>query len=151
MAHPPPDRPDDGEGEDPNRRNNPFAGTPFEQLFSAFSGSGGAGSGMPDLSQLMAQVQRMMTPYSGSVNWPLAKDTARGQLAQQPDPSATRADQEAVADAVRLAEHWLDEACDFPAGANRSAALSRAEWVEKTFPAWEKIVEPVASHVNAAM
>jgi putative hydrolase len=145
----PPDRPDD----DPNRRDNPFAGTPFEQLFSAFTsgGSGSTGGGMPDLSQLMAQVQRMMTPYSGSVNWPLAKDTARGQVAQQPDPSPSRADQDAVADAVRLAEHWLDEACDFPAGARRAVAWSRAEWVEQTFPAWERIVEPVASHINTAM
>jgi putative hydrolase len=151
MAQPPPDRPDD-DGDDAKPPHNPFAGTPFEQLFSAFtSGSSGGGSGMPDLSQLMAQVQRMMTPYSGSVNWPLAKDTARGQLAQAPDPSPTRGDQEAVAAAVRLAEHWLDEACDFPAGAYRPVAWSRAEWVENTFPAWERIVEPVASHVNAAM
>ncbi|MGH3366308.1 MAG: zinc-dependent metalloprotease, partial [Nocardioidaceae bacterium] len=61
------------------------------------------------------------------------------------------ADQSAVADAVQLAEHWLDEACVFPAGAQRSAAWSRAEWVERTFPAWERIVEPVATHINSAM
>jgi len=151
MAEPPADRPDNGD-DDSSQPQNPFAGTPFEQLFSAFtSGSAGGGSGMPDLSQLMSQVQRMMTPYSGSVNWPLAKDTARGQLASKEDPSPTRADQDAVADAVRLAEHWLDEACEFPAGAHRPAAWSRAQWIESTFPAWEKIVEPVATHVNAAM
>jgi putative hydrolase len=148
MADRPPDRPDDGD-DDASRKNNPFAGTPFEQLFSAFSSGGGGG--MPDLSQLMAQVQRMMTPYSGSVNWPLAKDTARGQVAKEQDPTPTRTDQDAVADAVRLAEHWLDDACEFPAGAYRACAWSRAEWVEKTFPAWEKIVEPVAGHINAAM
>nr|MDQ4008247.1 zinc-dependent metalloprotease [Actinomycetota bacterium] len=150
MAEPPRDRPDDGDDE--QGRQNPFAGTPFEQLFSAFTGGGsGGGAGMPDLSQLMAQVQRMMTPYSGSVNWPLAKDTARGQVAQHEDPSPTKADHDAVAEAVQLAEHWLDEACEFAAGAYRAAAWSRADWVERTFPAWEKIVEPVASHVNAAM
>ncbi len=148
MADRPPDRPDDGD-DDASRKNNPFAGTPFEQLFSAFTSGGGGG--MPDLSQLMSQVQRMMTPYSGSVNWPLAKDTARGQVAKEQDPSPTKADQDAVADAVRLAEHWLDEACEFPAGAYRAVAWSRAEWVEKTFPAWEKIVEPVAGHINSAM
>ena len=59
MADRPPDRPDDGD-DDASRKNNPFAGTPFEQLFSAFTS--GSGGGMPDLSQLMAQVQRMMTP-----------------------------------------------------------------------------------------
>lgn len=148
MADRPPDRPDDG---DDDRSKNPFAGTPFEQLFSAFGSGAGGGGGMPDLSQLMAQVQRMMTPYSGSVNWPLAKDTARAQVAKESDPSPTRADQDAVSDAVRLAEHWLDEACEFPAGAHRAAAWSRADWVERTFPAWEKIVEPVAAHLNKAM
>ncbi len=148
MADRPPDRPDDG---DDDRSKNPFAGTPFEQLFSAFGSGPGGGGGMPDLSQLMAQVQRMMTPYSGSVNWPLAKDTARAQVAKESDPSPTRADQDAVSDAVRLAEHWLDEACEFPAGAHRAAAWSRADWVERTFPAWEKIVEPVAAHLNKAM
>ncbi|MGH3366777.1 MAG: zinc-dependent metalloprotease, partial [Nocardioidaceae bacterium] len=91
MAEPPRDPP--GDGDDPARPNNPFAGTPFEQLFSAFApGSAGAGgTGAPDLSLLMSQVQRLMTPYSGSVNWPLAKDTARGQVAQQKDPSPTSA------------------------------------------------------------
>lgn len=151
MADPPQERPDDGD--DQSRQDNPFAGTPFEQLFSAFTGgaSGSGGSGMPDLSQLMSQVQRMMTPYSGSVNWPLAKDTARGQVAQASDPTPTSADQRAVADAVQLAEHWLDEACMFPSGAHRPTAWSRADWIERTFPAWQKIVEPVASHINSAM
>jgi putative hydrolase len=150
MAGTPPDRPDD-EGDDSSRRDNPFAGTPFEQLFSAFTqGSSGSG-GMPDLSQLMEQVQRMMTPYSGSVNWPLAKDTARGRVAQHDDPSPTKADRDAVAESVQLAEHWLDASCAFAAGAYRPAAWSRAEWVENTFPAWEKMVEPIAGHVNTAM
>jgi putative hydrolase len=149
MAGTPPDRPDD-EGDDSSRRDNPFAGTPFEQIFSAFT-QGSSGGGMPDLSQLMAQVQKMMTPYSGSVNWPLARDTARGKVAEHDDPSPTKADRDAVAESVQLAEHWLDEACAFAAGAYRPAAWSRAEWVENTFPAWEKIVEPIAAHVNSAM
>ena len=47
---------------DPNDpSDNPFKGTPFEQIFNALGGSGGqAGGGMPDLSGLMGQMQAMM-------------------------------------------------------------------------------------------
>ena len=71
MANDPAVPGDDGPDEEPD---NPFKGTPFEQIFSAFGGSGGT---MPDLSQLMSQMQAMMTPHEGSVNWDLAKDVAR--------------------------------------------------------------------------
>ena len=53
--------------------DNPFKGTPFEQIFNALGGAGGlpggAGGagmpGMPDLSALMGQMQAMMQPYDG--------------------------------------------------------------------------------------
>ena len=82
MSNDPGDRPDDD-------ANNPFRGTPFEQMFAAFSsGAGGAGgTGMPDLSALMSQMQAMMQPHEGAVNWNLAKDVARRTVAAEPDPS----------------------------------------------------------------
>ncbi len=74
MAPPPSNRPgdphdpSDDSGDDSGREQNPFAGTPLEQLFAAFgSGQGvGGAAAMPDLSVLMAQVQRMLTPYGAS-------------------------------------------------------------------------------------
>lgn len=138
-------------GDDPN----PFKGTPFEQIFNAFGGGvpGGAGgaAGMPDLSALMSQMQAMMAPHEGSVNWKLAKDVARQTVAQQPDPSATDKQRTEVADAVRLADHWLDSATEFPSGVRGTAAWSRAEWVEETVEVWQRLVEPVAEHVVSAM
>jgi putative hydrolase len=123
---------------------NPFKGTPFEQIF-------GAGGGMPDLSALLGQVQAMMAPHEGAVNWTLAGDIARKSVAQQPDPSPDQRQQDAVADAVRLADHWLDEATEFPSGVQSTAAWSRAEWVESTQDVWRRLVEPVAEHVVGAM
>ncbi len=145
------DRPDD----DPN----PFKGTPFEQIFNALGGALGGGvpggpqgaAGMPDLSALMSQMQAMMAPHEGSVNWTLAKDVARQTVAQQPDPSATDRQRTEVADAVRLADHWLDSATEFPSGIRGTAAWSRAEWVEQTIEVWQRLVEPVAEHVVSAM
>ena len=71
---------------------------------------------MPDLSGLMGQMQAMMAPYDGPVNWALATDLARRTSAQEPDPSPDRQAQTRVADAVRLADHWLDDATVPPSG-----------------------------------
>lgn len=128
----------------PGDSENPFKGTPFEQFFS---GPGG----MPDLNALMGQVQAMMAPHDGAVNWTLATDIARKAVAAEPDPSPTQRQQDAVADAVRLADHWLDEACEFPSGVSSTAAWSRAEWIESTREVWQRLVEPVAEHVVSAM
>ncbi|HJR40135.1 MAG TPA: zinc-dependent metalloprotease [Nocardioidaceae bacterium] len=151
MTNEPGDRPDDD-------NNNPFKGTPFEQIFAAFGGGmpGGPGGmqgvpGMPDLSMLMSQMQHMMAPYEGSVNWNLAKDVARKTVAQESDPTPGQQDRAAVADALRLADHWLDQVTDLPSGVNTSAVWSRAEWIEETVDVWRRLVEPVAEHVVGAM
>jgi putative hydrolase len=149
MANDPAVPGDDGPDEEPN---NPFKGTPFEQIFSSLGGAfGGSGGAMPDLSQLMSQMQAMMTPHEGSVNWDLAKDVARRTVAQEQDPSPTDRQRREVADALQLADHWLDSATEFPSGVRASAAWSRADWVEQTVPVWRRLVEPVAEHVVAAM
>jgi putative hydrolase len=156
MTNEPGDRPDD-------EQPNPFKGTPFEQIFNAFGGAfGGAGgfpgaaggpggAGMPDLSALMSQMQAMMAPHEGSVNWTLAKDIARRTVAEHPDPSPSARQSTEVADALRLADHWLDSATEFPSGVTSTAAWSRAEWVEQTVDVWQVLVEPVAEHVVSAM
>ena len=151
---------DPGDGPD-DEQPNPFKGTPFEQIFNAFGGAGGpggagfpgmpGGAGMPDLSALMSQMQAMMAPHEGSVNWTLAKDVARRTVAEQPDPSPTDRQGTEVADALRLADHWLDSATEFPSGVTSTAAWSRAEWVEQTIDVWRVLVEPVAEHVVSAM
>ena len=154
MTNEPGDRPDD-------EQPNPFKGTPFEQIFNAFGGAGGlggagfpgmpGGAGMPDLSALMSQMQAMMAPHEGSVNWNLAKDVARRTVAEQPDPSPTDRQRSEVADALRLADHWLDSVTELPSGVSSTAAWSRAEWVEQTIDVWRVLVEPVAEHVVSAM
>jgi putative hydrolase len=106
---------------------------------------------MPDLSMLMSQMQQMMAPYEGSVNWNLAKDVARKVVAQEADPSPTDAQKSALADAMQLADHWLDQVTDLPSGVSTTAVWSRASWVEETIDVWQRLVEPVAEHVVGAM
>ncbi len=150
MTNDPAERPDDDSP-------NPFKGTPFEQIFSALGGLAGAGGAgqpglsMPDLGALMSQMQSLMTPHDGAVNWTLAKDVARRTTAQHPDPSVSAPDRGRIADAYRLADHWLDSATELPSGVSTTEGWSRAEWVENTMPVWQTLVEPVAEHVVGAM
>ena len=143
-------------GDRPGDDDNPFKGTPFEQMFQAFGGAfgGGApgqGGQMPDLGALIQQMQAMMQPHEGSVNWNLAKDVARRTVANEPDPTPSDRQRSAIADALQLADHWLDSATDLPSGVSSAAAWSRAEWIEETVEVWRRLVEPVAEHVVSAM
>ena len=121
---------------------NPFRGTPFEQFFAG---------GAPDLSQLFSQIQSMMQPYDGPLNWDLAVDTARKSVAQQPDPTPSQKQRDEIADAIRLADHWLDETTHFPSGVTSTAAWSRAEWVVGTTDVWKVLVEPIAASSVGAL
>src|SRR6185312_8936153 len=121
---------------------NPFRGTPFEQFFAG---------GTPDIGQLFRQLQSMMQPYDGPLNWELAIDTARKTVAQQPDPTPSQKQRDEIADAVRLADHWLDETTHFPSGVASTAAWSRAEWVVGTTDVWKILVEPIAASSVGAL
>jgi putative hydrolase len=126
--------------------HNPFAGSPFEQLF------GGLASG--DLSGLQAmfgQLQRMFTPHTGPVNWEFSRDLARSAIAQTADPSPTAGDRGRVQDVARVAEQWLDRATELPSSSATTAVWSRAEWVEASMPVWQRLVEPIAESLVAAM
>jgi putative hydrolase len=137
---------DDEADHDRQEPQNPFAGTPMEQMFGAFS------SGQLDMNQIMGQMQKMFAPHEGSVNFDLAKDVARQTLAAAgPDPTPNSAQRGAVDDAARLAESWLDTATSIPAGATTATAWSKAEWIEATAGTWQQLVEPIAEHVVKAM
>lgn len=128
---------------------NPFQGTPFEQLFGALGGAFGAGGtgpgGAAGGQAFFAQLQSLLQPHDGPLNWQAATDMARRAVAAKPDPSMTSRDADRVADAVRLADHWLDTTTAFPSGVSTTAAWSRAEWIVETRPVWEVLVEPIAA------
>jgi putative hydrolase len=147
-----PGDPEDSAGDNADQGpDNPFKGTPFEQIFGSFSSGGMPDLGGLDLGALMGQMQSLMQPYDGPVNWTLAIDIARRTSAQEPDPSPDRAVQTRVADAFRLADHWLDDTTALPSGVSTTAAWSRADWIEQTTDVWRVLVEPVAEHVVGAM
>jgi putative hydrolase len=112
-------------------------------------GSGG-GDDLTGAMPLFAELQKLMSWTGGPVNWDLARQLAVSTLggAQQPVDDAERS---AVADAVRLADLWLDEATDLPSGVASVEAWTRLDWLEKTLPVWAALCDPVAARVVAAM
>src|SRR3954451_23514269 len=135
-----PDR--DDEGNDPARRGGqPAAPFGFGALF------GGAGAGNPEdllaKMPLFAELQKLMNWSGGPGNWDLARQGAISQLAAAPQPTS-EAERAAVAEALRLADLWLDQVTDLPSGVDRALAWSRVEWVEQTLPAWSALIDPLA-------
>jgi putative hydrolase len=125
--------PDDGSGEPRN---------PLEFLF------GGGGSG--DLSSALHQFADLLSWSGGPVNWDLAQRTALGALST-PDAGGAPSDATESADALRLADLWLDPVTIIPAAPTSSAAWTRRQWLEATLPVWHGLVEPIATRVVEAM
>jgi putative hydrolase len=126
-----------GDGEEP-----PGGAGGFGDFGNFGFGAGGPGG----ISDALHKFADLLSWQGGPVNWDLAKDVAR-QAASGDDPSVGTADRNAVDDAMRLAELWLDASTGFPAATSRASAWSRAEWIEATLPVWAKLVEPVAARV----
>ncbi|MGX7827088.1 zinc-dependent metalloprotease [Actinokineospora sp. 24-640] len=103
------------------------------------------------LGQMLSQLGQMMSQASGStgpVNYDLAKQIAVQRLGTKPGfaPDSGKA----VADAVHLAEMWLDPITTLPAGATTTKAWTPRDWVEATLPTWQRLCDPVAKRMSGA-
>ncbi|MDN6624219.1 MAG: zinc-dependent metalloprotease [Acidipropionibacterium jensenii] len=129
----------------------PMQGDPADfmsQLSQMLQGMSVPGTGTPVGFQAPGQ----QPGRAGALDWNRIKDLARHVAATKgPDPTPGRGDREALLDASRLAENWLDQACEFAQVAAQPEAWSRAEWIENTFGAWQKVVEPVLTSLTSAM
>ncbi|HLI40290.1 MAG TPA: zinc-dependent metalloprotease, partial [Streptosporangiaceae bacterium] len=82
-------------------------------------GGGGPGGGGPagpfgpmgdpqQFADALRQFADMLSWRGGPVNWDLARNVARHAIAAGGDPSVLDAQRREVADAIRLADLWLD-------------------------------------------
>jgi putative hydrolase len=124
-----------GGGSDPDA--NPFA--------AIFGGMSGA-----DLGAALQRFGQLLSTSSGPVHWELARDTARQAVAAGGDRSVSSVERAAVAEAIDLAEIWLDDATALPRTTSSPRAWSRAEWVEETLPRWKSVVTPLAERMASA-
>jgi putative hydrolase len=129
---------------------------------SGGSGSGGQGPGGPpgpagpfgdpqQFAEALRQFADLMSYQGGSINWDLAKNTARQAVTAKGDPSVLDNQRTAVTEAVRLADLWLEDATSLPSGIRSIQAWSRSEWVEATMPVWQTLCEPIAERAVDTM
>lgn len=111
-----------------------------------------AGFDMSQLGSALESLGRMLqSGGTGVVNWELASQIARQHDSQKSDATVSDNERSAVADAVLLANHWLDGSCSFAAPNATAVAWTRGEWVEGTLQAWEGIITPVATQVQGTL
>ncbi len=148
MSEPPfgfglPGRPGDDEG---GGRSGPPPGSG-----GPFGGPGGPFGDPQQFAQALRQFADLMAYQGGPVNWDLAKNTARQVVAGQGDPVPADQERAKVAQALRLADLWLEDATALPSGIRTAAAWSRSEWVEATMPVWITLCKPVAERAVDTM
>jgi len=131
-----PRNPDDG-GRGEGEPTGPGPGGPFD---------------VGQLGQMLSQLGQMLSQAgssSGPVNYQLAKQLAIQQLTNARGLAGADSGT-AVADAVRLAEVWLDPVTTLPSGATSAQAWSPRDWVEHTIPTWQRLCDPVAQRISGA-
>src|SRR5262249_33671791 len=99
---------------------------------------------------LFAELKKLLSWSGGPVNWDLARQVAISGLASQ-HRSVEPGERSAGAEALKLADLWLDGVTDLPSGITSIESWTRVEWIEKTLPIWSKLCDPLASRVVAAM
>ena len=119
--------------------------------------------GRLDLEQLLGRMQGLMGAFttqmasfgksdSSGMNWGFTLDIVRRRTAAaRADPEPTPAESARIRDAVALADLWLDEEISFARLSAPTAAWTRAEWVDQTWPTWQQLVRPVVSQLSAAL
>lgn len=110
---------------------------------------GGAGDPSGQMP-LFAELQKLFSWTGGPVNWDLATQMAVSGLTGA-NPGYSIDERTGVAEAIRLADLWLDEVTDLPSGVLGIVSWTRTEWLEQTLPVWRALCDPVAERVVAAM
>ncbi|GAA1480747.1 zinc-dependent metalloprotease [Gordonia sinesedis] len=165
---------DDG---DDDRRGDDKSDRKREDGTSGASGAGGSGNpfGIPfgggqgnfdpstfdpssidpaQIGQMFTQLGNMLSGMGssmgnpaagGPVNYDLAATIARQQIGNF--TPVLEKETSAVADAVRLADVWLDDVTTFPGGVRTAVAWTPVQWLDETMPTWKRLCDPVANQL----
>lgn len=143
----------DESGRDEHGKKDPESGSGASDPLGAFGISGDFG--MADLGQIFTQLGQMFSnpgtvmaggKESGPINYELARRVASNSIGfVAPIPAATNS---AIADAVHLADTWLDGATALPAGATKAVGWSPGDWVDNTLEIWKRLCDPMAQQIS---
>src|SRR6476646_2611066 len=143
-------------GDDPDRdkpKKDPDSGGPAAG--DPFGIGGGSDFDMSQLGQIFSKLGEMFSgagnvmtggKQSGPVNYDLARQLASNSIGfVAPVPEKTSA---AIADAVHLAETWLDGATALPAGTTKAVAWTPTDWIDNTLDTWKRLGARVAEQIS---
>ncbi|MDL9936805.1 zinc-dependent metalloprotease [Gordonia sp. ABSL1-1] len=145
--------PDDAARNDPAGATNPFGFALGPEGFGA-SGFDASGFDSAALGQMFSQLGSMLSGMgagmsggrgSGPVNYDVATNLARQHIGSF-TPVLDK-ENSAVADAVRLADVWLDDATTLPSGVSQAVAWTPVQWLEQSLPTWKGLCNPVAEQL----
>lgn len=102
---------------------------------------------------LFRELGKLLSWQGGPVNWDLAKQVAQGIAGEPRLAIGVDADQAAWADAVRVAESWLDPHTTLEAVQGPALALTAQEWVVRAADQGgiARYVEPIAAGMQEAL
>jgi putative hydrolase len=102
---------------------------------------------------LFRELAKVMSWSGGPVNWDLAGDTASSLAPTQPALPAAAGGSGDFAEAVRVAELWLDQVTVLAAVEGPAVALTAAEWTKQaaTPGGLGVYIEPVAKGMSGSM
>lgn len=152
-------RGDDSAGSTPGSGQGPSGDNPFGFAGGNFDPSNFDPSNLDPnaLGQMFSQLGSMLSGMGqgapggaggqggGPVNYQVATNLARQQIGSF--TPVLEKETTAVADAVRLAEVWLDDVTTLPSGVQRSVAWTPVQWLEETLPTWKGLCNPVAEQL----
>ena len=144
-----PERPDQ-----PDPLESLFGGPVPDQMREALEAMGLGQLDPGQVAQMRAQMEMLMGgggDDGSALSSELAHDVARQAVAEAGDTSIGEGTRRDVEQVVQVANLWLDQVTDLPRPDGSGVALSRAEWVERTLPLWERLTTPVAEGLQAAM
>jgi putative hydrolase len=80
------------------------------------------------------------------VNYELARQLASSSIGfVAPIPAATN---DAIRDAVHLAETWLDGVTALPAGTSKAVGWTPQDWIDNTLDTWKRLCDPMAEQIS---
>lgn len=101
------------------------------------------------LQQMMNQLQGAFGG-DGGIAWDSGLRAAQ-HIANQDGHAVTAAQQTDLTQAFSLANLWLSEATSISDLATTPGTITRGDWVERTFPVWQELAEPVATSITDAL
>lgn len=102
---------------------------------------------------LFRELAKVMSWTRGPVNWDLARQTAESLSGAGADPARDDRDREEFAEAVRVAELWLDQVTALEAVDGPVQTLTPSEWARAatTSSGLGLLIEPLAAGMGEAM